>query len=84
MSELRIAPIIPILGINVQNLVQAFLRTCYLLIWVLQLEFQEQVFATNYALEAEYLHTEQEPYPHYKNKDVTFQMYPGDNFFQIF
>ena len=41
LSELQIAPIIPILEINVQNLVQALLRTCYLLIWVLQLDFRE-------------------------------------------
>ena len=34
-------------------------------------------FLSNYALEAEYLHTEQEPYAHYKNKDVTFKMYPN-------
>ena len=39
LSELQIAPIIPILGINVQNLVQALLS--YLLIWVLQLDFRE-------------------------------------------
>ena len=44
LSELQIAPIIPILGINVQNMVQALIRTCYLLIWVLQLEFQEPGF----------------------------------------
>ena len=41
LSELQIAPIIPILGINVQNLVQALLRICYLPIWVLQLDFRE-------------------------------------------
>ena len=38
LSELQMAPIIPILGINVPNLVQALLRTCYLLIWPGQLE----------------------------------------------
>ena len=38
MSELQIAPITPILGINVPNLVQVLLRTCYLLIWPRQLE----------------------------------------------
>ena len=38
MSELQIAPIIPMLGINVPNLVQGHLRTCYLLIWVRQHE----------------------------------------------
>ena len=41
LSELQIAPIIPILGIDVPNLVQGHLRTCYLLIWVSQLDFQE-------------------------------------------
>ena len=30
---------VPILGINVPNLVQVLLRTCYLLIWVMQLDF---------------------------------------------
>ena len=38
MSELQMAPIIPISGINVPNLVQGLLRTCYLLIWPGQLE----------------------------------------------
>ena len=38
MSELQIAPIIPMLGINVPNLVQGHLRTCYLLICVRQHE----------------------------------------------
>ena len=40
-SEHQIAPIIPILGISVPNLVQGHLSTCYLLIWVLQLDFWE-------------------------------------------
>ena len=35
------APSIPILERNVPNLVQGLLRTCYLLIWVWQLDFQE-------------------------------------------
>ena len=41
LSELQMAPIIPISGINVPNLVQVLLRTCHLLIWVMQLDFQE-------------------------------------------
>ena len=35
------APSIPILERNVPNLVQGLLRTCYLLIWVWQLDLQE-------------------------------------------
>ena len=38
LSKLQMAPIIPISGINVPNLVQGFLRTCYLRIWPGQLE----------------------------------------------
>ena len=38
LSELQMAPIIPISGLNVPNLVQALLRTCYLLIWPRQFE----------------------------------------------
>ena len=34
LQELQMAPSIPILEINVPNLVQGLLRTCYLLIWV--------------------------------------------------
>ena len=40
LSELQIAPITPILGINVPNLLQVLLRACYLLIWVMELDFQ--------------------------------------------
>ena len=41
LQELKMAPSIPILEINFPNLVQGFLRTCYLLIWVWQLDFWE-------------------------------------------
>ena len=41
LQELQMAPSIPILEINVPNLVQGLLRTCYLLIWVWQLDFRE-------------------------------------------
>ena len=34
LQELEMTPSIPILEINVPNLVQGLLRTCYLLIWV--------------------------------------------------
>ena len=38
LQELEMAPSIPIVEINVPNLVQGLLRTCYLLIWLGQLE----------------------------------------------
>ena len=41
LQEVEMAPSIPILEINFPNLVQGFLRTCYLLIWVWQLDFWE-------------------------------------------
>ena len=34
LTRVKMAPSIPILEINVPNLVQGLLRTCYLLIWV--------------------------------------------------
>ena len=41
LQDLQMAPSIPILKTNVQNLVKGFLRTCYLLLWVWQLDFWE-------------------------------------------
>ena len=48
LSELQIAPIISIVGISVPILVQGHMRTCYLLIWEGQLEFQKKVCSSKY------------------------------------